>query len=56
MKKIFLLIFIFLHFHSVALAKNLKFSKIASLDKPWGSSFISNDEIIITEKSEKLKL
>ena len=56
MKKIFLLIFIFLHFHSVALAKNLKFSKIASLDKPWGSSFISNDEIIITEKSGKIKI
>ena len=56
MKKIFLLIFIFLHFHSVSLAKNLKFSKIASLDKPWGSSFISNDEIIITEKSGKIKI
>ena len=56
MKKIFLLIFIFLHFHSVSIAKNLKFSKIASLDKPWGSSFISNDEIIITEKSGKIKI
>ena len=56
MKKIFLLIFIFLHFHSASLAKNLKFSKIASLDKPWGSSFISNDEIIITEKSGKIKI
>ena len=56
MKKIFLLIFIFLHFHSVSLAKNLKFRKIASLDKPWGSSFISNDEIIITEKSGKIKI
>ena len=56
MKKIFLLIFIFLHFHSVSLAKNLKFKKIASLDKPWGSSFISNDEIIITEKSGKIKI
>ena len=56
MKKIFLLIFIFLHFHSVSLAKNLKFKKIASLDKPWGSSFISNDEIIITEKGGKIKI
>ena len=56
MKKIFLLIFIFLYFHSVSLAKNLKFKKIASLDKPWGSSFISNDEIIITEKSGKIKI
>ena len=56
MKKIFLLIFIFLHFHSVSLAENLKFKKIASLDKPWGSSFISNNEIIITEKSGKIKI
>ena len=56
MKKIFLLIFIFLHFHSVSLAENLKFKKIVSLDKPWGSSFISNDEIIITEKSGKIKI
>ena len=56
MKKIFLLIFIFLHFHSVSLAENLKFKKIVSLDKPWGSSFISNDEIIVTEKSGKIKI
>ena len=56
MKKIFLFIFIFLNFQSVLLAENLKFKKIASLDKPWGSSFISNDEIIITEKSGKIKI
>ena len=55
MKKIFLLIFIFLNFYSFLLAENLKFKKIASLDKPWGSSFISNNEIIITEKSGKIK-
>ena len=30
-------------------AQNLKFTKIINLDKPWGSSFISNDKIIITE-------
>ena len=56
MKKIFLLIFIFLHFHSVSLAENLKFKKIASLDKPWGSSFINKDELIITEKNGKIKI
>tara|TARA_B100001029_G_scaffold147289_1_gene128130 strand:- start:241 stop:387 length:147 start_codon:yes stop_codon:yes gene_type:complete len=43
MKKIFLFIFIILNFASVSLAENLKFKKITSLDKPWGSSFISND-------------
>jgi len=56
MKKIFLFILIILNFSSVSLAENLKFKKIASLDKPWGSSFISNDEIIITEKSGKIKI
>ncbi len=56
MKKIFLYILIILNFTSVSLAKNLKFKKIVTLDKPWGSSFISNDEIIITEKSGKIKI
>ena len=56
MKKIFLFIFIILNFSSVSLAENLKFKKITSLNKPWGSSFISNDEIIITEKSGKIKI
>jgi len=56
MKKIFLLILIILNFSSVSLAENFKFKKITSLDKPWGSSFISNDEIIITEKSGKIKI
>ncbi len=56
MKKIFLFIFIFLNFHFVSLAENLKFKSIASLNKPWGSSFITDDEIIITEKSGKIKI
>ena len=56
MKKIFSVIFIFLNFHSLLSAENLKFKKIASLDKPWGSSFISNDEIIISEKSGQIKI
>jgi len=56
MKKIFLFLFIFFNFSSVSLSENLKFKKIVSLEKPWGSSFISNDEIIITEKSGKIKI
>ena len=56
MKKIFLFFFIIFNFISISLAENLKFKKIVSLDKPWGSSFISNDEIIITEKSGKIKI
>ena len=39
-----------------AYAENLKFTKIIDLDKPWGSSFINNNEIIITEKSGKIKI
>ena len=56
MKKIFLFLLIFFNFYSISIAENLKFKKIASLDKPWGSSFISNDEIIITEISGKIKI
>ena len=56
MKKTLLFIFIILNFPSVSLSENLKFKKIVSLDKPWGSSFISNDEIIITEKTGKIKI
>ena len=37
-------------------SKNLKFTKIVDLDKPWGSSFINKNEIIITEKSGKIKI
>ena len=56
MKKIFIFIFIILNFYPVSYAKNLKFKKVAPLNKPWGSSFISNDKIIITEKSGKIKI
>ena len=37
-------------------AENLKFTKIINLDKPWGSSFINVDELIITEKKGKIKI
>ena len=56
MRKFFLFTFIFLSFISISFAENLKFKKITSLNKPWGSSFISNDEIITTEKSGKIKI
>ena len=56
MRKIFLFTFIFLSFISISFAENLKFKKITSLNKPWGSSFINNDEIIITEKGGKIKI
>ena len=55
MKKIFVLFF-FLLFHFNSLADSYKFEKILNLNDPWGSSFINNEEIIITEKSGKIKI
>ena len=37
-------------------SQNLKFTKIVNLDNPWGSSFINNYEMIITEKEGKIKI
>ena len=55
-KKYFLLIIFFLLFTSKSYSNNYTFTKIIELDEPWGSSFINNDEIIITEKSGKIKI
>jgi len=55
-KKYFLLIIFFLLFASKGYSNNYAFTKIIELDEPWGSSFINNDEIIITEKSGKIKV
>ena len=49
-----IIIFFFLSVNSFA--KNLKFTKIIDLVKPWGSSFINNNELIISEKSGKIKI
>ena len=51
MKIILFIIFFIFYFPSIVLSENYKFKKIASLDEPWGSSFINYNEIIITEKS-----
>ena len=54
MKIIFiLLIFIF---PNIASAKNLNFTKIVNLNSPWGSTFIDDNNILITEKSGAIKL
>ncbi len=49
------LIFIFLFFSSVVEAQEIKLRKIISFDEPWGSSFVNDDELLITEKSGKIK-
>ena len=55
-KKYFLLIIFFLLFTTKSFYENLKFKKIVSLNDPWGSSFINKSELIITEKSGKIKI
>ena len=55
-KKYFLLIIFFFLFASKSFSNNYKFTKIIQLNEPWGSSFINNNEIIITEKSGKIKI
>ena len=41
---------------SFSQAEEIKFKKIASLSNPWGSSFINENELIITEKKGKIKI
>ncbi len=56
MKKIFILVLIFINFNSISFAANLKFTKIVDLDDPWGSSFLNSSELIVTEKSGQIKI
>ena len=54
-RKYFLLIF-FLFFSSVSYSDDYSLTKVTKLDEPWGSTFINNDEIIVTEKDGKIKI
>ena len=56
MKKLLGILVLGLLLSGNAYAQNLKFTKIINLDKPWGSSFINKDELIITEKNGKIKI
>ncbi len=55
-KKFFLSLIFFFLICSNSFSSNLKFQKIVDLEDPWGSSFINNDEIIVTEKGGKIKI
>ncbi len=55
-KKLILLILYLLFFSTSSFAQNFKFTKIINLDEPWGSSFLNENEIIVTEKSGKIKV
>ena len=52
----FLIIILTLLFTSKSYCEKIALEKLVELDSPWGSSFISNNEIIVTEKSGKIKI
>ena len=56
MKIFFILVFFIINFQSFGLSDDFNFKKIVNLNNPWWSSFINIEEIIITEKSGKIKL
>ena len=51
-----LLFFLICLFSQVSFANDIKISKIIDLEDPWGSAFINDKELIITEKIGKIKL
>ncbi len=55
MKFSFVIIF-FLLLTKIANANEYNFKKIVPLDKPWGSTFINDDQILLTEVGGKIKL
>ena len=56
MKNFLSLTFLLLIFPSASFSENYKFKKLVDLKNPWGSSFINNNELIVTEKSGKIKV
>ncbi len=55
MKKIFIIIIYCTNISIVSFAEEFNFKKIVDLKSPWGSSFINDRELIITEKNGKIK-
>ena len=55
-KRYLILIFFFSIFSTSLFSQDFKFKKIVKLNNPWGSSFINDNELIITEKSGKIKI
>ena len=56
MKILFYLVFLSIFFSTNSYSQNYSLKKIIKLEEPWGSSFISNDEIIVTEKDGIIKI
>ena len=55
MKKIFIIIIFWTNISIISFAEEFNFQKIVDLKSPWGSSFINDRELIITEKNGKIK-
>ena len=55
-KKIIYVLILLLVFGSKSYPQNFKLEKLVKLDAPWGSSFISKNEIILTEKEGEIKI
>jgi len=56
MKKLLVIIVLSLLWSGNTYSQNLKFTKIVNLDDPWGSSFINDYELVITQKGGKIKI
>jgi len=54
-KKFLFILFLFF-FNFKAYSENFRLVKILDLENPWGSTFINNEELLITEKFGKIKL
>ena len=56
LKKFLFFLVLFISVPLNSFAKQFDFKKIINLEAPWGSSFINDKELIVTEKSGKIKL
>ena len=54
--KNYFVFFFILFFSTKTFSQNYKFEKLVDLNAPWGSSFLNDNEIIITEKSGNIKI
>ena len=48
------ILILFIYFINNVSAESFSLKKIASLSKPWGLSFINDNEVIISEKPGKI--
>ena len=55
MKRFFILFFFIVFFQNISYA-NYEFQKLVNLKDPWGSTFVDENNLIITEKNGSIKL